>query len=89
MASLHRVKEEMGQERTRLAICTEQADMRSHKLANLQEEFLKLQKQYQTMLAMYGEKPEEAEELLLDLQDVKKMYKEQIKQLTKVDHEVQ
>ena len=31
---------------------------------------------------MYGEKVEEAEELRLDLQDVKEMYKMQIDQLT-------
>lgn len=31
---------------------------------------------------MYGEKMEEAEELRLDLQDVKEMYKMQIDQLT-------
>ena len=86
MASLHRVKEEMGQERTRLAICTEQADMMGNKLASLKKVFLKLQKQYQTMLTMYGEMPEEVEELRLDLKDVKEMHKEQIEQRTMVDH---
>jgi hypothetical protein len=30
---------------------------------------------------MYGEKEEEAEELRLDLQDVKSMYRQQIQQL--------
>ena len=34
---------------------------------------------------MYGEKVEEAEELKLDLQDVKEMYKMQIDQLTNVN----
>ena len=33
-------------------------------------------------LQMYGEKVEEAEELRLDLEDVKEMYKMQIDQLT-------
>ena len=33
-------------------------------------------------LQMYGEKVEEAEELKLDLQDVKEVYKMQIDQLT-------
>ena len=33
-------------------------------------------------LQMYGEKTEEAEELRLDLEDVKEMYKMQIVQLT-------
>ena len=63
--------------------------MTSNSLASLKEEFQKLQKQYQTMLTMYGEKTEEAEELRLDLQDVKEMYKEQIEQLTRVDQEEQ
>ena len=34
------------------------------------------------LIQMYGEKVEEAEELKLDLQDVKEMYKMQIDQLT-------
>ena len=33
---------------------------------------------------MYGEKVEEAEELKLDLQEVKEMYKMQIDQLTNI-----
>lgn len=33
---------------------------------------------------MYGEKSEEAEELRLDLQDVKEMYKMQIDHLTNI-----
>jgi len=40
-----------------------------------------LEAKYQTMLTMYGEKVEEAEELRLDLQDVKDMFKTQIEQL--------
>jgi len=51
-------------------------------LARLKEEYQTLQQKYQTMLTMYGEKVEEAEELKLDLQDVKEMYKMQIDQLT-------
>ena len=64
----------------------------------LKEELKQLQQKYDTMLTvisdksflvqwnisyqMYGEKMEEAEELRLDLQDVKEMYKMQIDQLT-------
>ena len=33
---------------------------------------------YQALLQMYGEKVEETEELRLDLQDVKDMYKAQV-----------
>ena len=37
---------------------------------------------FSLLLQMYGEKTEEAEELRLDLEDVKEMYKMQIVQLT-------
>ncbi|KAG8237872.1 hypothetical protein J437_LFUL017881 [Ladona fulva] len=42
-----------------------------------------LQTKYDALLQMYGEKVEETEELRLDLQDIKEMYKSQIDQLTK------
>ena len=38
----------------------------------------KLQKNYDALLQMYGEKAEEAEELKLDLLDVKAMYRSQV-----------
>ncbi|XP_046398392.1 TATA element modulatory factor [Ischnura elegans] len=44
-----------------------------------------LQTKYDALLQMYGEKVEETEELRLDLEDVKEMYKTQIDQLTKKD----
>ena len=37
-----------------------------------------LDQRYNALLQMYGEKVEEAEELRLDLQDVKDMYKSQV-----------
>ena len=37
-----------------------------------------LQTKYNALLQMYGEKQEETEELKLDLQDVKNMYKAQV-----------
>lgn len=40
-----------------------------------------LDQRYNTILQMYGEKAEEAEELRLDLEDVKNMYKTQIDEL--------
>uniref|UniRef100_A0A8D9DSZ9 TATA element modulatory factor n=1 Tax=Cacopsylla melanoneura TaxID=428564 RepID=A0A8D9DSZ9_9HEMI len=44
-----------------------------------------LQTQYDALLQMYGEKLEECQELRLDLDDVKEMYKAQIDQLLKKD----
>lgn len=40
-----------------------------------------LQEQYDAILQMYGEKVEETQELQLDLQDVKDMYRAQIDDL--------
>lgn len=44
-------------------------------------QFNQLQEQYDAILQMYGEKVEELEELQLDLQDVKDMYRSQIDDL--------
>lgn len=45
--------------------------------------FQDLEQRHNTILQMYGEKAEEAEELRLDLEDVKSMYKTQIDELLK------
>ncbi|RDD39996.1 Golgin candidate 5 [Trichoplax sp. H2] len=45
--------------------------------------YKELQTRYNAMLQMYGEKAEEAQELRLDLEDVKMMYRTQIDQLLK------
>lgn len=47
----------------------------------LQGQFDDLQQKYDTLCQLYGEKVEETEELKLDLQDVKEMYKSQIDEL--------
>ena len=39
-----------------------------------------LEKNYDALLQMYGEKAEEAEELRLDIQDVKSMYRQQVRE---------
>lgn len=46
-----------------------------------ERQFEELQKQYNALLQMYGEKIEETEELKLDLDDVKQMYKTQLEEL--------
>lgn len=40
-----------------------------------------MERKYNTVLQMYGEKAEEAEERRLDLLDIKEMYKHQIEHL--------
>lgn len=47
----------------------------------LAAQFSGLQEKYDAVLQMYGEKVEEYEELQLDLQDVKDMYRAQIDDL--------
>lgn len=49
----------------------------------MKEQFADLQQQYDALCQMYGEKVEETQELRLDLQDVKEMYKSQIDELLK------
>ncbi|KAG8007456.1 TATA element modulatory factor [Nibea albiflora] len=54
-----------------------QLKLREGEIAQLQD----LEQRHNTILQMYGEKAEEAEELRLDLEDVKNMYKTQIDEL--------
>jgi len=49
----------------------------------LQTKSAELETNYNALLQLYGEKVEEADELRMDLQDVKDMYKVQIEQLLK------
>ncbi|KAG7209879.1 hypothetical protein KM043_011481 [Ampulex compressa] len=51
----------------------------------LNENLAEIQTRYDALLQMYGEKVEENQELRLDLEDVKDMYKTQIDQLLKRD----
>lgn len=53
--------------------------LREHETTKTQ--FAALHQQYDTLCQLYGEKVEENEELKLDLQDVKEMYKSQIDEL--------
>lgn len=53
----------------------------------LTNQLAELQRQYDTLCQLYGEKVEENEELKLDLQDVKEMYKMQIDELLKQQKE--
>ncbi|KAI9486009.1 MAG: TATA element modulatory factor 1 TATA binding-domain-containing protein, partial [Benjaminiella poitrasii] len=52
----------------------------------LEQQYQQLNKRYQTLLELLGERTEEVEELKADLQDVKDMYKSQIVELVqKID----
>lgn len=54
---------------------------------NVAIEYNELQRKYDAILQMYGEKVEETQELQLDLLDVKEMYKAQIDELLKQQKE--
>lgn len=76
-----RLREAMAVEMTKLTEQAEQGEVLRLQMEEMGQEVKDLQQKYQTMLTMYGEKVEEAEELRLDLLDVKEMYKTQIDQL--------
>ncbi|XP_076041410.1 uncharacterized protein LOC143025513 isoform X2 [Oratosquilla oratoria] len=59
----------------------EELKMKLEHHSNLKQQYIDLEKKYNALLQMYGEKVEEVEELRLDLADVKEMYKAQIDQL--------
>ncbi|XP_055536207.1 TATA element modulatory factor [Wyeomyia smithii] len=54
---------------------------KSERTARLEEEHTQLQERYDALLQLYGEAVEKTEELNLDLEDVKEMYKVQIDDL--------
>lgn len=60
---------------------TEDLESKLKEHGSLKVQFGELQKQYDTLCQLFGEKVEENEELKLDLQDVKEMYKSQIDEL--------
>ncbi|XP_065564602.1 TATA element modulatory factor-like isoform X2 [Artemia franciscana] len=72
----------LANEVVRLTTDNENIHERLAQLEELKTEFEELQVNYDALLTMYGEKVEEAEELRLDLLDVKEAYKIQIDQLT-------
>lgn len=63
----------------------EELNVKVMDVAVLNESLREIQTRYDALLQMYGEKMEENQELRLDLQDVKEMYKTQIDQLLKRD----
>ena len=45
-----------------------------------------MESKYSAVLQMYGEKAEEADELKMDLQDIKNMYKQQVRHISSIFH---
>merc|ERR1712228_1027635 len=81
LARLDKIKSNLTSELTRLSAEAEKCENLTIEHEDLQKLYQETEGKYQTMLTMYGEKVEEAEELRLDLLDVKEMYKMQIEDL--------
>uniref|UniRef100_T1IQY9 TATA element modulatory factor 1 TATA binding domain-containing protein n=1 Tax=Strigamia maritima TaxID=126957 RepID=T1IQY9_STRMM len=83
IAQLERVRESMSLEMVNMTTCNEALDEELKELQQQKSNFEDTQQKYNALLQMYGEKVEEADELRLDLIDVKEMYKAQISDLLK------
>uniref|UniRef100_A0A1L8DIC6 Putative transcription factor tmf tata element modulatory factor n=1 Tax=Nyssomyia neivai TaxID=330878 RepID=A0A1L8DIC6_9DIPT len=81
MSRLQTEKSELINEISDMTNQIENMETELNTTKSMEEKFEELQTQYDALLEMYGEKEEEAQELRLDLQDVKEMYKVQIDDL--------
>lgn len=83
ISSLERSRSVMAEELVRLTNQNEEMEEMVTDIPKLKVQLNELEQRHNTILQMYGEKAEEAEELRLDLEDVKNMYKTQIDELLK------
>ncbi|XP_025113068.1 TATA element modulatory factor-like isoform X2 [Pomacea canaliculata] len=78
---LERTRESMARELVSLTNRNEELQEHVLELPILENKYKELDARYNALLQMYGEKEEQVQELKLDLQDVKDMYKSQINAL--------
>lgn len=83
ISSLERSRSVMAEELVRLTNENDEMEDKVKEIPKLRVQLKDLEQRHNTILQMYGEKAEEAEELKLDLEDVKNMYKTQIEDLLK------
>ncbi|XP_016098069.1 TATA element modulatory factor-like isoform X1 [Sinocyclocheilus grahami] len=83
IASLERSRTVMAEELVRLTNQNDEMESKVQEIPRLKVQLKDLEQRHNTILQMYGEKAEEADELSLDLEDVKNMYKTQIDELLK------
>ena len=76
-------RDALNMELSTLTLKIEELSNKVTEVEALNENLNDIGTKYDALLQMYGEKVEEAEELRLDLEDVKDMYKTQIDQLLK------
>lgn len=68
----------MAEDFAKLSAQNELLTQQVERIPSLQQELEAVTRQHEAMLQMYGEKAEEAEELKLDIQDLKTMYRQQV-----------
>lgn len=78
-------RDALSMELSKLTMNVEELSNKLTEVEALNTNLNEIQTRYDALLQMYGEKVEETEELRLDLEDVKDMYKSQIDQLLKRD----
>ena len=78
-------RDTLNMELSSLSLRVEELMSKITEVEALNENLNDIQTKYDALLQMYGEKVEENQELQLDLEDVKEMYKTQIDQLLKRD----
>ncbi|XP_061689025.1 TATA element modulatory factor isoform X2 [Syngnathoides biaculeatus] len=83
ISSLERSRSLMAEEMVRLTNQNDEMEEQVTEIPKLRIQLKDLEQRHNTILQMYGEKAEEAEELRLDLEDVKSMFKAQIDELLK------
>ncbi|KAI4882581.1 hypothetical protein NFI96_022170 [Prochilodus magdalenae] len=83
ISNLERSRSVMAEELVRLTNQNDEMEDKVKEIPRLRVQLKDLEQRHNTILQMYGEKAEEAEELRLDLEDVKNMYKTQIDELLK------
>ncbi|XP_033215699.1 TATA element modulatory factor isoform X2 [Belonocnema kinseyi] len=74
-------RDTLNLELSSLSLKVEELTLKVTEVEALNENLNDIRTKYDALLQMYGEKVEENQELLLDLEDVKEMYKTQIDQL--------
>ncbi|XP_063797009.1 TATA element modulatory factor [Pseudophryne corroboree] len=83
IGNLEKTRSILAEEVIKLNNLNDELEEKVKEIPKLQAQMKDLDQRYNTILQMYGEKAEEAEELRLDLEDVKNMYKTQIDELLK------
>uniref|UniRef100_T2MEW5 TATA element modulatory factor n=1 Tax=Hydra vulgaris TaxID=6087 RepID=T2MEW5_HYDVU len=79
--SLERTRASLARDLVSATSRLEELEMQSQELQSFKIKYEELSNRYNAMLQMYGEKEEENEELKMDLEDIKALYKQQVQEL--------